>query len=90
MAERFRALDVETANADRASICQIGLVDVCNGEVTREWQTLLDPEDWFDPFNTDVHGIDADAVQGQPTFPEIHEELCDELTGSVVVSHTAF
>ena len=90
IAERFRALDVETANADRASICQIGIVDVCKGEVIRQWQTLVDPEDWFDPFNTNIHGIDADAVQGKPTFPEIHKELCDVLTGCVVVSHTAF
>ena len=90
MAERFRAVDVETANADRASICQIGIVDVWNGEVVRQWQTLVDPEDWFDSFNTSIHGIDADAVQGKPTLPAVHEELCDQLTGCVVVSHTAF
>lgn len=87
---RFHAVDVETANVDRASICQIGIVDVRNGEVTRQWQTLIDPEDSFDPFNTGIHGIDADSVRGRPTFPEVHEELCDKLTGRVVVSHTAF
>lgn len=90
MAERFRALDVETANADRASICQIGIVDVCDGQVIRQWQTLLDPEDWFDPFNTDIHGIDADAVLEAPIFPEIYETLSDRLNDCIVVSHTAF
>lgn len=90
MAERFRAIDVETANADRSSICQIGIVDVCDGEVVGQWQTLIDPEDWFDPFNTDIHGIDANAVQGKPTFPDVHDELHNRLSGCVVVSHTAF
>lgn len=90
MAERFRAVDVETANADRSSICQIGIVDVCDGQVVDQWQTLIDPEDWFDPFNTEIHGIDANAVQGKPTFAEVHDELHDKLTGCVVVSHTAF
>lgn len=90
MAERFRAVDVETANADRSSICQIGIVDVCDGQVVGQWQTLIDPEGWFDAFNTGLHGIDANAVQGKPTFPEVHDELHDKLTGCVVVSHSAF
>ena len=45
----FNAIDVETANADRASICQIGIVHVRDGEIEDRWQTLVNPEDWFDP-----------------------------------------
>ena len=89
-APQFRAVDVETANADRASICQVGIVDVLDGEVAGSWQTLVDPEDWFDPFNISIHGISEDSVRGKPTLPEIHETLCDQLTDCVVVSHTAF
>ena len=44
----FNAIDVETANADRASICQIGIVHVRDGVVVDRWQSLVDPEDWFD------------------------------------------
>ena len=51
----FSAVDVETANADRASICQIGVVHVRNGEIHDEWQTVLDPEDWFDDWNVMIH-----------------------------------
>ena len=40
----FNAIDVETANADRASICQIGIVHVRDGEIEDRWQTLVDPE----------------------------------------------
>jgi DNA polymerase-3 subunit epsilon len=33
----FIALDVETANSDKASICQIGLVGFTNGTVEWQW-----------------------------------------------------
>ena len=34
----FNAIDVETANADRASICQIGIIQV--GDLTLDKQIL--------------------------------------------------
>jgi len=86
----FNALDVETANADRASICQIGIVHVRDGEIRDQWQTLVDPEDWFDDWNVSIHGIAEEDVRGRPTLPEIREELRKRLRDSVVVSHTAF
>lgn len=86
----FNAIDVETANADRTSICQIGIVQVGEGEVKSEWETLVDPEDWFDPYNTYIHGIDSKHVKGAPTMPKIREELGNRLTSFVLVSHSAF
>ena len=86
----FSSIDVETANADRASICQIGVVEVQAGEIHNEWSTLVDPEDWFDPWNVSIHGIDEQAVEDSPTFPEISETLFSLLDGSVVVTHTSF
>ena len=41
----FNSIDVETANADRASICQIGIVHVRDGSVVGQWETLVNPED---------------------------------------------
>ncbi len=69
----FNSIDVETANANRASICQIGIAHVQDGEIQDQWQTLIDPEDWFDPWNVDIHGIDEDAVKNSPTLPEVRE-----------------
>ena len=86
----FNAIDVETANADRASICQIGIVHVRDGEIEDRWQTLVDPEDWFDPWNVSIHGIDEDDVWQSPTLPEVRAELRARLRGSVLVSHTSF
>ena len=86
----FNAIDVETANADRASICQIGIVHVRGGVVADRWQTLVNPEDWFDPWNVSIHGIDEWDVRKCPTLPEVREELRRHLRGSVLVSHTHF
>ena len=86
----FNAIDVETANADRASICQIGIVHVRDGEIEDRWQILVNPEDWFDPWNVSIHGIDEDAVRDSPTLPALRAELRTRLRGSVLVSHTSF
>ncbi len=52
--------------------------------------TLIDPEDWFDPWNIETHGIDESTARGSPTLPEVRDELRRRLRGSVLVSHTAF
>ena len=39
---QFVAIDMETANADMASICQIGLVKCENGILSHEWKTYVD------------------------------------------------
>lgn len=86
----FNSIDVETANADRASICQIGIVHVRGGEIKNQWQTFVDPEDWFDPYNVSIHGIRENDVRNSPTLPEVRDELRSRLRGSVLVSHTSF
>ena len=86
----FLALDVETANADFASLCQIGIVCFDEGRPTWTWQTLLNPEDYFDPLNVSIHGIDEQAVRDAPIFPDVYETLARTLEGRVVVCHTPF
>jgi DNA polymerase-3 subunit epsilon len=87
---KFVAIDVETANADMASICQIGITLFCEGQVLEEWKTYLDPEDMFDPLNVRIHGIDEDAVRGAPTLPAIYSEIHRYMDGRVCVCHTHF
>jgi len=86
----FVAIDVETANADFASICQIGIVTFENGSVKESWQSLVNPEDCFDDFHTSIHGIDQRAVKGAPTFPLIYGTVRKLLADAVVASHTPF
>ena len=86
----FVAIDVETANADMASICQIGLAKYVNGVLSKEWKTYVDPEDYFDGINVSIHGIDESLVRGAPNFQAVSETLFSFLDGAVVVCHTHF
>lgn len=86
----FAAIDVETANADMASICQIGIVLYREEELIGEWKTLVDPEDYFDAINVSIHGINESTVRGAPRLPEVAKEVCGFLDDRVSVSHTHF
>lgn len=87
---KFTALDVETANADLASICQLGIVAFEAGEIRERWESLVNPEDEFDGMNVSIHGITEEKVKGAPTFPQVCEEVRGRLAGRVVVTHTHF
>lgn len=86
----FVAIDVETANADMASICQIGLAKYKDGILEKEWSSLINPEDYFDFINIDIHGINEADVSEAPSLPEIVEKLSEFMSGSICVSHTHF
>lgn len=55
----FNAIDVETANADPASICEIGIVHACGGAIRGQWSTLVNPGSRFSRVNVGIHGITA-------------------------------
>lgn len=86
----FVALDVETANGDIGSICQIGLAAFKDGELSREWSSLINPEEPFSAFNIGIHGITAEDVAEAPTLPEVARTLRAWLNRQIVVCHTLF
>jgi DNA polymerase-3 subunit epsilon len=87
---RFYSLDVETANSDAGSICQVGIGLFEGGEVVRAWKSYVDPEEQFNFYNTRVHGITAGMIRGAPRFFEIYGFLRKEFEHSVVVHHMPF
>ena len=86
----FNAVDVETANRDRASICQIGVVQVRHGQISNTFSLMINPEERFEQINTSIHGIDEDSVRGADTMPCIYPLIWNWLARTAVVSHTAF
>jgi DNA polymerase-3 subunit epsilon len=86
----FFSLDVETANSDSSTICQIGIGKFVNGVLVETWETLIDPQSYFHWGNIRVHGISEEMVQGAPSFNEVYPELCDMLSDNIVVHHTPF
>lgn len=71
----FIALDVETANADMSSICQIGLAKYVDGKLDDVWDTLINPEDYFDEINVSIHGISSGDVVNSPKFVDITDRF---------------
>lgn len=90
MGNDFVALDVETANADLSSICQVGLVAFSDGRAAGTWTSLLNPDDQFDGMNVALHGIDEAAVRDAPRFPDVAADVARWLVDQIVVSHMPF
>ena len=85
----FFALDVETANHDRGSICQLGVACVRPDESIETWVTLVDPrtEAWM---FSGLHGITSAMVQGAPTIGAVIDALDGMLAGRTVYQHSGF
>ncbi len=86
---KFYAFDFETANPDYSSICQFGLAEFTDGILTNTYVSLIDPEDYFDEYNIQIHGIEPKDVSGKPTFQLVYDKL-QELTGELLIHHSAF
>lgn len=86
----FVAVDVETANADFSSICQVGIASFKNGELVETWSSLVNPEDWFSPVNIGIHGITEQAVAEAPTWNQILPAISSRLQNEIAVCHTHF
>jgi DNA polymerase-3 subunit epsilon len=86
----FVVIDVETANPDLSSICQVGVVTFADGFLKQSWSSLVNPEDYFDGMNVSIHGIDEHMVRSAPKWPMIYERLLPVLEHQIVASHTAF
>lgn len=86
----FVAIDVETANSDVSSICQIGMAVFENGKLIKEWSSLIDPEDYFSGMNIRIHGIDEEAVKGQPKLFEVSDIIHKFTENLIIVSHSHF
>ena len=88
--QTFNAIDVETANADPSSVCQVGIVCISDGEVKEQLSILVNPEQRFNPVNVRLHGIDEARVRDSEAFPQVAARLRRLLEGTVLVSHTEF
>ncbi|GAA4005395.1 hypothetical protein GCM10022247_28420 [Allokutzneria multivorans] len=88
----FVALDVETANARRGSICAIGLVVVENGSIAQRYSWLCRPPEsigHFDGFNVGLHGIRPEMVAGEPRFSERLDHALAIIGDRPVIMHNA-
>lgn len=84
----FTAIDFETAQPKRWSICQVGIVRVEAGVVTREINLLVrPPENTYSSFNIAVHGIREADTESAPSFDTIWPQIRELIEGQTVVAH---
>ncbi|WP_288985808.1 exonuclease domain-containing protein [uncultured Pseudoalteromonas sp.] len=86
----FVALDVETANEDHSSICQIGLAKFRDGVVVDTISQLINPNQEFSFDNVDVHGITARDVESSPTMNDFIDAFWHFVGDDHIVTHTAY
>lgn len=86
--ESFTAIDFETAQGYRWSICQVGLVRVVHGKITNELSLLVKPPNnyYWNRF-IDIHGITPADTANAPTFDTIWHEIEPFIKGQSVVAH---
>lgn len=88
----FTALDFETANFYRGSPCAVGLVKVRGVQIVDERHWLIrppEPVDFFEDFNTGIHGITADAVKDAPRWRDALPHILDFIGDDPVACHNA-
>jgi DNA polymerase III epsilon subunit-like protein len=88
----FTAIDFETANSYRGSPCSVGLVKVRDGQIVDESYTLIHPParfDYFDGFNTSLHGINARMVARAPSWQQVADWIVRYTGSDTLVCHNA-
>ncbi len=86
----FAAIDFETANSCRSSVCSVGLIIVRNGEITDRLYSLIHPEpNFYNYHNVMVHGLtDRDTVDA-PIFPEVWNQMEPLIKDLPLVAHNS-
>lgn len=86
---RFIAFDVETPNHLSDRMSAIGITVIEDGTIKDEFYSLINPETYFDYFNTRLTGISEETVWDAPTFPELWPEIEPLMSGGLLVAHNA-
>ena len=86
----FLVIDVETANSNQGSICQIGIIECKNGEVIDSWCSYINPKDVFNELHINIHGITHEMVKDAPTFNQIYEKLSLLVADKICCSYGHF
>ena len=86
----FAAIDFETANECRSSVCSVGVVVVRGGEIVDSFYSLIHPEpEYYKWFCQQVHGLCPADTDDAPVFPFVWEKIAPMVEGLPLVAHNA-
>lgn len=84
----FAAIDFETANGSRSSVCSVGVAIVRGGVITDRFYSLIEPvPNYYTYWTTQVHGLTRRDTDGKPRFPEVWRQIQDKIKGLPLVAH---
>jgi len=71
----FAAIDFETANGKRTSVCSVGIVIVKSGRIVNKIYRLIRPApNYYTQWTTAIHGLTYDDTMEADDFPEVWAE----------------
>ena len=86
----FAAIDFETANGKRTSVCSVGVVVVRGGEVTDSFYSLIRPRpNFYSRFTTAIHGLTYDDTAEAPDFETVWKQIAPRIEGLPLVAHNS-
>ena len=86
----FAAIDFETANECPSSVCSVGVVIVCGGQVVDAFYSLIHPEpEYYQWFCRQVHGLGPEDTDDAPVFPYVWEKIAPRIEGLPLIAHNA-
>ena len=70
--DNFAAIDFETANLKRSSVCSVGIVTYRQGKKDKDFYSLIQPiPNYYSPQCVQVHGISDYDTANAPLLPEV-------------------
>ena len=86
----FAAIDFETANGRRSSVCSVGIVIVREGEITDRIYSLIRPRpNFYSEFTTRIHGLSYHDTVEADSFPEVWHSIHPHIEGLPLVAHNS-
>ena len=84
----FAAIDFETANNERSSVCSVGIVIVRNGEIVDSFYSLIQPEpNYYNYWCSQVHGLCHEDTDDALVFPKVWAQIEPLIEGLPLVAH---
>ncbi|NPD91258.1 3'-5' exonuclease [Xylanibacter muris] len=84
----FAAIDFETANNERSSVCSVGIVIVRNGMITDSFYSLIQPEpNYYNYWCSQVHGLCRKDTDNAQVFPFVWSHIEPLIDGLPLVAH---
>ena len=84
----FAAIDFETANGERTSVCSVGVVVVREGQVADTFYSLIQPEpNYYNYWCQRVHGLSRADTDTAPLFPDVWARVAPLIEGLPLVAH---